>query len=370
VIRIKVSKPTQHRIKSRHQDQKEEEMMRSVANRQIAIAAIVALLSMSLPSLSLPQTQVSGNTFQQKVAKRLAIESQVFERKGLYGEVVARLSVSPAESPNRVQFQIEDLQRGERCTGTVEVKPKALKIRFKDEGSKTRLGLDIQHDQTSASSARITLRHNKKQHNLTIDGEKSRTVGGQMRTLVEQGNQLEAARLIPEFRKAFTGAEEYKAFVDEVASSPGSGILQATASLKASLSSEEVRQNLPLHLIGFAANMLAPSSMKKYGKQIESRLLNRAQPPRVVKTSYNPGALTATAALKPASQAEVCCDHCVPIFLGLLFGCIDMYFWCLSWTWDDPWGDPWLCWVLEGICEAGAWGFLIWCGDICYQGPC
>jgi hypothetical protein len=74
--------------------------------------------------------------------------------------------------------------------------------------------------------------------------------------------------------------------------------------------------------------------------------------------------------VKPASQAEVCCDHCVPIFLGLLFGCIDMYFWCLSWTWDDPWGDPWLCWVLEGICEAGAWGFLIWCGDVCYEGPC
>ena len=345
-------------------------MMRSLANRKLAIAVVVALLSMSLPSLNLPQTQVSGKTSQQTVKKRLDVEPQVFEQKGAYGEVLARLRISPSESPNKVQFQIEDLQRGGRGTGTVEVKSKSLKVRIKDQGSKTRLGLDIQPDPASVSRARITLLHNKKEHKITIDAERSRTAGGQIRKLVEQGNQAEAARLIPEFREAFTGAEDYRAFVDEVANSPASSILHATASLKSSLNSDEARQNLPLHLIGFAANMLAPSSMKKIGKQqVDSGRLGRAQQHRLMKTSYNPGAVRRTTASKPALQ-EVCCDDCVPIFYGLLFICIDMYFWCLTWTWDDPWGDPWLCWVLEGICEAGAWGFLIWCGNICYEGPC
>ena len=346
-------------------------MMRSLANRKLAIAVVVALLSMSLPSLNLPQTQVSGKTFQQTVKKRLAIETQVFEQRGTFGEVVARLRISPSESPNKVQFQIEDLQRGGRGTGTVEVKSKTLKVRIKDQASKTRFGLDIQPDQASASRARITLRHNNKEQKLTIDGERSRTVGGQMRRLVEQGNQAEAARLIPEFREAFTGAEDYKAFVDDVGNSPASGILHATASLKASLTSDEARQNLPLHLIGFAANMLAPASMKKTGKlQLESGRVGGNQQHRLTKASYKPAAANSTSVAKPATQAEVCCDHCIPIFLGLLFICVDMYFWCLTWTWDDPWGDPWLCWVLEGICEAGAWGFLIWCGNVCYQGPC
>src|SRR4030095_16564246 len=136
------------------------------------------------------------------------------------GRGVPRLRISPDQEPNSVQFQIEDLQRGGRGSGTVEVQSKSLKIRIKDEASKTRFGFDIQPDQTSASRLHMTLRHNKKAHEITIDGERSRTVSGQMRALMEQGEDLEAKRLLPEFREAFTGIEGYSAFVKEIGSSP------------------------------------------------------------------------------------------------------------------------------------------------------
>src|SRR4030095_15327234 len=186
-------------------------------------------------------------------------------------------------------------------------------------------------------------------------------VSGQMRALMEQGEDLEAKRLLPEFREAFTGIEGYSAFVKEIGSSPAFNILSAAASLKASLSPDEIRRNVPLQLIGFAANMLAPSSMKKTAKQIETGRGTQTAL-RVLKTSYNPGVFKSSSFSKPAGQV-ICvdCQVCWPVFVLLMWGCSAMYFDCLTWVWNDPWGDPWMCWVLVVACEARAIAFLILC---------
>ncbi|HEV8486806.1 MAG TPA: hypothetical protein VGV87_24895, partial [Blastocatellia bacterium] len=141
-------------------------MKRLISKPKIAMAVIVSLLALSLPSFNLRKSQAMGLPSTQRGLRQLVAEPQVFEQKLSDGEVLARLRIAPAELPGIVNFHIEDLQTAGKADGTVEMGSSALRVRFTDLGSKTRFGMDLQSDQETPGKTRITLLHNKKRCEL------------------------------------------------------------------------------------------------------------------------------------------------------------------------------------------------------------
>ena len=338
-------------------------MKRLISKPKIAMAVIVSLLALSLPSFNLPRTQAMERTATERGSRQLASEPQLFEQRRSDGEVLGRLRIAPAESSSAFTFHVEDLQAAGKADGTVEITSNALKVRFKELGTKTRFGMDLQPDQQTPGRTLIVLSHNKKRCEVAIDGERAMSIATQMQELLDQGKQAEAKKLIPAITQTFSGRENYLPFARQIAKSPAFGILSATASIKDSLNSEEAHKNLPLHLIGLAVDMLAPGSAKKTEHLHPASQTSRAQQPRLIKTSFNASVLNRLAGLSLAQDAPNCgcCDECDNIFYGWILGCMLFLFWCVEQVaWDDDWGR-WWCEIIVSACIAGAIIFHYWC---------
>ena len=329
-------------------------MMRMIANPKTAVAVIVSLLALNLPSLNLLKSQASGKT----ASQQNLIGPEVFEQKDSFGEVLTRLRVSPAELPNSYEFQVQDVRNLGDAAGTVEIGSGIIKFRLTDARTKTRVGVDIRPDQTPGK-ARVTISLNKKSADLAIDGAKAREVGARIQRLVDQGKQDQVKGLMTELGATISGQEQYVALAKRVANSPAFGILSAAASLKASLTLDSVHKNPALHVIGLGVSLLAPAGAKKAGHSSPTQA-SRAQQSRFVNNF---------AGVKPAQEGVCdCCYGCIGFLIGMIFACSDFYFWCLGWA------DPWVCDILGSLCllagyEAAAWcwnnqcGFA--CGDLC-----
>jgi hypothetical protein len=339
-------------------------MMRLIAKPTIALGVILSLLTLNLSSLNLPQARVSAQTNRRASLSQLATEPRTFERKDKDGNTLARLQVSSADSSNRLQFLIEDLQTEGKVDGTVEVADGGLKVRFIDGLNKQRLGMDVRSDPLTPGRSIITLLHNKRQCEVTIDGARAREVASRMREFTDQGKQDQAKQLIPLIRQTFSGADKYLAFAKKVASSPAFGMLSTTAALQASLSSEVVHKNMALHVIGLAVTMLAPAGAKSAGEHGPHGTVGRAQRPLAPKVRHDANTVSRAAVLNFAAQDNcVCCGNCVWAFFGMLFGCIDFWLWCLDWD------EQWVCDLLAALCVASAYGFFEWCTHD-YCGSC
>src|SRR4030095_13074276 len=175
-------------------------MMRLIAKPTIALGVILSLLTLNLSSLNLPQARVSAQTDKRASLSQLAAEPRTFERKDKDGNTLARLQVSSADSSNRLQFLIEDLQTDGKVDGTVEVADGAFKVRFIDGLNKQRLGMDfashplaalaginnrrvrmgVRSDPLTPGRSTITLLHNKRKCEVTIDGARAREVASRM----------------------------------------------------------------------------------------------------------------------------------------------------------------------------------------------
>src|SRR4030095_3532613 len=221
----------------------ERKMMRKMHNPRIAIAVLFSLLTLNLSFLNLPQAQVSAQTGKRPNLGQAVTEPVTFEDKDQDGKTLARLHVSPTESSSRFQFLIEDFQTAGKADGTVEVADGALKVRFTDALSRERLGMDFRPDQWTPGRQTITLLHNKRRCEITIDGARAKEIAGRMQELSDQGRQEEVKQLVPLIRQTFSGGEKYFAFTKRVASSPALGMLATTAALEASLSSGPIHQS-------------------------------------------------------------------------------------------------------------------------------
>ncbi|HEU4386779.1 MAG TPA: hypothetical protein VFV34_03205 [Blastocatellia bacterium] len=315
-------------------------------SRKISLIVMLSLLALNLPLLNVPGSEVNWNTAKTGL-KQETLQPELFEQKDVFGETVARLRISQAESPMKYEFSVEDLRSFGEAVGRVEVGSNVIRFRLTDEKSNTRLGLDIRPTQT-AGRASVTLLHNKKRVEMGIDSGKAKAVAAQMQRLADQGKQQDVKRLWPELGKAFSGQEEYMKFAKRVAESPAYGILTATASLKASLSSDAIQKNPALHIIGLAIGMLAPGAAKAAAR---SPIGQSTRPPqtRFIKTAY-------AASLNPVRDNPCdCCYDCIYLLIGLLFACSDFYFWCLNWA------DPWVCDILGSLCIYGAYEIAAWC---------
>ena len=338
-------------------------MKRLIPKPKIAITVIVSLLGLSLPSFNLPKTQAMEGPSTQRAVRQLVSEPQVFEQRRSDGEVLAQLRLAPADSPSICNFHVEDLQTAGKADGTVEIASNALKVRFTDLGSKTRFGMDLQPDQETPGRTRITLLHNKKRCALAIDGEKARSIATQMKELFDQGNQAEAKKLTPALKATFSGGQKYGPFARQIAKSSAFGILSTTASIRDSLSSDDAHRNLPLHAIGLAVSILAPSSAKKAAQHHMPSQTSRAQKPPLIKTSHSASVLNHFAGLSPAQDQPncECCHECFLIMALWIFACIDFYFLCTRWLdWDATY-EWWFCGVLTAACIVAAFVFDYWC---------
>ena len=339
-------------------------MIRPTAKPKIAIAVIISVLTLSLPFYNLPQAQASGKSSRQKDLRQLAPEPQLLEQRDSTGEVLARLHISPGDLPSTFRFQVEDLRTYAKGDGTVEIGSGAIKVRFMDLASKTRVGIDIRPDQETPHRIRIGLRHNKNRCELAIDGERSKSVATQIRDLSDQGKQAEARRLIPAIGDTFSGRDEYIKFARRVAKSPALGILTAAVSVKESVSSEESHRNLPLHAIGLAANLLAPSSMKKATQHHSPSKTTQAQQPRLIKASYNAGTFNSIASLTAPQGDCGCCYNCSNITAILIVSCLVGFAYCIASI--DPYDEfaaYWeaLCYSFLAGCIVSAFFFDYWC---------
>ncbi len=332
-------------------------MMRKIYNPRIAMAVLFSLLMLNLSFLNLPQAQVSAQTGKRPNLGQAVTEPDTFEHKDQDGKTLARLHVSPAESSSRFQFLIEDFQTAGRADGTVEVADGALKVRFTDALSKQRLGMDFRPDPSMPGRHTITLLHNKRRCEVTIDGARAKEIAGRMQELSDQGKQEEVKQLVPLIRQTFSGGEKYFEFTKRVASSPALAMLATTAALEASLSSEQISRSLTLQALNGAVKLLAPDTVKS-AANLRSSAQVRAQP-RLLKASYSPKGQYRLSIRQPGLvRDELACDLCPLWFLSILVGCYFEWDLCHSLL---PMVDWWLCDSIAFFCIDVAVLYLNWC---------
>ena len=342
-------------------------MIRTTAKTKLAIATICLMLALNL-SLGFLPSQANGKTAIQKDGRNVSKNLELFEQRGPNGDVVARLRVSPAASPDRFEFNLEDLQTRGQSVGTVEIRSNTLKVRFTDVESKTNLGMDARPDPKTPGRVWISLTHNKKRFETSIDGQRSSTISSRIGELVKQGKQEEAKRLLPEFHETIARGEEYSAFIKRIETSASFGILHTVVSLKGTLAAKETRNKTAVDAIRLAASMLAPGAARAAVASKAADRIRQQQAPRVIKAGYSISPSTRPVAVNVALHQEGLCNfYCPSLFLSALAGCYFEWSVCRAFFPDVDW---WLCDSSLFACIDFAVLLLQWCeGAYCHAHP-